>query len=334
MNHVIALLLALIGIAEMASAADTQPAVGTPPARVVNPRPETDLTRIEVSPEAERRLGLRVGVLEQRSLQRTRVLGGEVVGASPAGGRNSRAFVMQAPSDPVQAAKDLVAAEGEVQGATVDVETATVELKRAQKILTGGAGSARAVDEASAKLAAARARLEASQRRRDMLTMGTQGAPTLLWVRVPVYAGDVPRLAADASARVTRLGQEATRAPMEAKPAAGPPSANPAAATVDLYFQLQAVDEGLRPGEKVDVALRLRDAEQTAIVPWSAVLYDVHGGEWIYEQTAPQTFVRRRVQVSFVSDGFAALANGPPPGTQVVIEGAAELFSTEFGVGK
>ena len=38
-----------------------------------------------------------------------------------------------------------------------------------------------------------------------------------------------------------------------------------------------------------------------------------------------------RVEVSEVSDGMALLARGPAPGTRIVVVGAAELFSTEFG---
>jgi hypothetical protein len=33
-------------------------------------------------------------------------------------------------------------------------------------------------------------------------------------------------------------------------------------------------------------------------------------------------------------DGIAVLERGPKPGTQVVVEGAAELFGTEFFVSK
>jgi hypothetical protein len=319
--------------AGVASAADAPPAIGTQPARVSNARPEADLTKVELSAEAETRLGVRLAVIEQRPLQRTRVLGGEVLVAVPPTG-DAKALVMQAPSDPVQAAKELVVAENEVRAGAVQVETASLELKRAQQVLAGGAGSARAVDEAKAKLATARIVLETGQQRRDMLTAATRQTAAALWVRVPIYAGDVAALAEGAPANVSRLGNQAEGASITAQPVTGPASANPAAATLDLFFALSHNAIALRPGEKVDVALRLRDAERATVVPWSAVLHDVHGNEWIYEQTAPHTFVRRRVQIRFVTDGVAALASGPPAGTRVVTDGAAELFSTELGVGK
>jgi hypothetical protein len=66
-------------------------------------------------------------------------------------------------------------------------------------------------------------------------------------------------------------------------------------------------------------------------VPESAIVRDIYGGEWVYVQTAPRVFERRRVEVAAVSDRDAWLARGLNPGTEVVTVGASELFSTEFG---
>jgi hypothetical protein len=70
------------------------------------------------------------------------------------------------------------------------------------------------------------------------------------------------------------------------------------------------------------------------VVPWSAVIHDINGGTWVYEQTAPHTYSRRRIEVLYVRDRVAALRRGPAVGNSVVKTGAAELFGTEFGVGK
>jgi hypothetical protein len=69
-------------------------------------------------------------------------------------------------------------------------------------------------------------------------------------------------------------------------------------------------------------------------VPYAAVIHDVHGGEWVYENISPQHYVRRRVEVRRVTDSLAVLARGPAQGAKVVVSGAAELFGTEFGAGK
>jgi hypothetical protein len=54
----------------------------------------------------------------------------------------------------------------------------------------------------------------------------------------------------------------------------------------------------------------------------------------LIEPTQPQKYVRRRIELLHVLDGLAVLSRGPAVGTKVVIAGAAELFGTEFGVGK
>ena len=45
-------------------------------------------------------------------------------------------------------------------------------------------------------------------------------------------------------------------------------------------------------------------------------------------------FQRQRVALIDMVGDFAVLSQGPPLGTRVVTAGAAELFGTEFGVGK
>jgi hypothetical protein len=127
---------------------------------------------------------------------------------------------------------------------------------------------------------------------------------------------------------------------LPARPVTAPPSADPDAATVDLYYEIRDGRESgniaasLRPLERVAVALPLRSEKESLVVPWAAVLHDSQGGTWVYEMTEPQTYVRRRVQVRFVLEDVASLENGPEPGAEVVADGAAEIFGTEFGVGK
>lgn len=160
-----------------------------------------------------------------------------------------------------------------------------------------------------------------------------------VWVRVQVYAGDVATVAADETATVGPLGARtesgtAAAAPKSARPVAAPPSADALGSTVDLFYELDNTDGSLNPGQKVGVTLALGDDEQSLVVPWSAVIYDVHGGAWIYENVSPRAFARRRVQVRHVADSIAVLASGPKPGTPVLTQGAAELFGFEMGFAK
>ena len=49
-------------------------------------------------------------------------------------------------------------------------------------------------------------------------------------------------------------------------------------------------------------------------MPWSAVIHDIHGGTWVYRADAPQTFVRQRVHVRFVSGDAGGLGGRSPGG--------------------
>ena len=43
---------------------------------------------------------------------------------------------------------------------------------------------------------------------------------------------------------------------------------------------------------------------------------------------------RARVEVAFQNDEWTVLRRGPEQGTEIVVNGVAELFGTEFGAGK
>ncbi|HAP06568.1 MAG TPA: efflux RND transporter periplasmic adaptor subunit, partial [Planctomycetaceae bacterium] len=119
-----------------------------------------------------------------------------------------------------------------------------------------------------------------------------------------------------------------------AAPVAAPPAADPTSLTADLYFELGNAKGELRPGQRVFVRLPLQGEDQRLAVPVNAVLYDIHGGTWVYQRRDSLTLRRTRVSVVGTADGFALLASGPAAGTEVVVDGAAEVFGTEFGTGK
>lgn len=267
--------------------------------------------------------------------------------------------------------RDLrVEVEREVASQQARWEAAAARVHRAEQVLRDQAGSARALEEARTELALAEAALKAAKARQQRLT----AAPLLaedelvmespqtallrqiyaapgqtvaaggalfevaslspVWIRVPVYVGDLNSVEPEEAARVHGLNQQPGPSARAARPVTAPPSADPDAATADLFYELSNEDRALRPGQKVGVTLTLRGRAQSLVVPWSAVLYDVQGGTWVYENSAPQEFIRRRVEVRHVAGGLAHLARGPVPGAKIVTTGAAELFSTEFGIGK
>jgi len=71
---------------------------------------------------------------------------------------------------------------------------------------------------------------------------------------------------------------------------------------------------------------------QRKVVPYSAVIYDLHGETWVYTNPSPLTYVRGRINVDYIDGDLAVLSEGPPSGTKVVTVGSPELYGTEFGV--
>lgn len=241
---------------------------------------------------------------------------------------------------------------------------------RAEILAQEKAGSVRALEEAQAELAVAEAEMKGARERLARFDQGALdsnftvaitapisgmiqkvnagagqaavgGAPLVeianlanIWIRVPVYVGDLQQVARRRPARVRNLNDAPGAPVLTAQPVNAPPSADPIAATADLYYGLPNGDKSLRPGQRVGVTLTLHEQEQSLVIPWSAVLHDIHGATWVYENTAPQTFVRRPVEVKRVSGSLALLGRGPRAGAKIVTAGAVELFGTEFGAGK
>jgi hypothetical protein len=68
------------------------------------------------------------------------------------------------------------------------------------------------------------------------------------------------------------------------------------------------------------------------MVPYSAVLYEPDGSSWVFVQTAPHTFQRSSISISNIAGDQVAVSSGPPVGTPVVSQGAAELVGVETGI--
>jgi len=101
-----------------------------------------------------------------------------------------------------------------------------------------------------------------------------------------------------------------------------------------MFYELSNADFSYRVGQKVGVTITLRTREQSLVVPYPSILYDIYGGTWVYQNDEPHVYVRQRVEVLHVLGDLAILSRGPALGAKVVSAGAAELFGTEFGVGK
>ena len=156
-----------------------------------------------------------------------------------------------------------------------------------------------------------------------------------VWIRVPVYVGDLPDLDLTQASRIGNLSKRAQEPLLEAKPVVAPPSANALAGTVDIFYQFDNATAKYSPGHRVGVTIPLKGEVESLTIPWGAVIHDVQGGTWVYEQTVEHTYVRRRVVVQYVVGETAVLKDGNlKTGATLITGGSAELFGTETGYSK
>jgi cobalt-zinc-cadmium efflux system membrane fusion protein len=270
--------------------------------------------------------------------------------------------------------QDILTVRQEVALLQADFELAEKAVKRARQLRDDKAGSQKELEQAQSQLFKSMASLKVAKTRLELLGKGEinsddEGLSSLLvrspiggiiqkvhaspgqtvtasqalveitnidpvWIKVPVYVGDLTSIDSNQPAKVHNLGDFAAVETHAAEPVVASFTADPQSATLDIFYELPNTNFLYRPGQKVSVTVPLNVAEQTLVVPYSSILYDVYGGTWVYENTEPQKYARRRIELLHVLDGLAVLSRGPAVGAKVVSAGAAELFGTEFGVGK
>ena len=147
------------------------------------------------------------------------------------------------------------------------------------------------------------------------------------WVRVAVYAGDRDHLARTPGT-VQALGGRETR---DIAPSEAPAIADSASSTIELVYVVDNAGAAFLPGQRVLATLPLAGEATATVVPLAAVVYDVHGGTWIYTADKPHTFTRRRIEVRDVLGNEVVVERGPEPGVAIVTAGVAELYGSEFG---
>lgn len=265
-------------------------------------------------------------------------------------------------------------AENQVEQTNAQLDFAKKDLERAEKLLGDKVGTVRTVDQAKVAMTQAETAHEAALSQKKLVdsveiddegmlktplvieapqdgiirvehaTAGegvAAGAPLfevmntqVMWVKVPVYVGELDDIdtnkPADLSNLEDRLGAHAVVAP----PVKAPPTALAMSSTADLYYEVPNQEGKFRPGQKVNANLPLNEDQESLVIPYAAVVTDINGGTWVYENVSEHKFVRRRVQVKYVVESTAVLKTGPPVGSKIVTAGAAELFGTEMGFAK
>jgi hypothetical protein len=73
---------------------------------------------------------------------------------------------------------------------------------------------------------------------------------------------------------------------------------------------------------------------QHEAVPYAAIIYDAEGHSWVFTTSDPLSYVKAPITIDRIDGDRAILTAGPPVGTQVVTQGAEELFGVEDGIGQ
>jgi RND family efflux transporter MFP subunit len=264
-------------------------------------------------------------------------------------------------------------ADNQVEQTQIQLDAAQVNLERAERLLRADAGTKQRVDDAKAARDLAEKAHEAALSRKKLVdsmhldeggmmsplvieapqdgiirvesaTAGeavAAGAPlfevvnlSVVWVKVPVYVGEEQEIAKNQPAHLSNLEDRLGARSVVAPPVKAPPTALALSSTVDLYYEIENPNGQFRPGQKVNANLALNEDQESLVIPYSAVVTDINGGTWVYEVVGEHKFSRRRVQIKYVAGELAVLASGPPIGSKVVTQGAAELFGTEMGFAK
>ena len=275
------------------------------------------------------------------------------------------------PDSRITLATTRVEAEGQVKQGEAQVADLKQRFERAEKLYEQKLGGIASVDDARAALNGALATLKAASTRRDAIDAAIKGAEggaipsvpitaemsgmlrtlsvtagqkvaggTVLFevvqldpihLRVPVFVGDLAKLDDAQPAVVGELADVPGLPTRAARRVANPPAGDPLSATVDLFFAVDNKDGAFRPGQRVGVTLPLKGTKAGLVVPLAALLRDFDGGVWVYESIGSHKYARRRVRVDGVIGDMASLSAGPRAGAQVVTDGAAEVFGSEFG---
>jgi RND family efflux transporter MFP subunit len=281
------------------------------------------------------------------------------------------AFVpILAPEAIVQLAPLLVQAEGQVKTFTETLKQNKIALDRAKTLKKEFLGGSAQVEDAQAAFDVTDAQLRAAERNRDILAQAnnvngqfnaqeiispTNGviqallalpgqkvqaaAPLFIvqildpvWVRVPIYVGDLAKVASDRDAEIRGVADVPGAPARRGRPIPAPPSGDPMAATVNVFYRVENKDGLLRTGQRVGVTLPLQGEDENLTVPLASLVRDIHGNAWVYAKSGEHAFSRRLLMVDRVVGDLAVVASGKiKPGEQVVTTGAAELFGAEFG---
>jgi hypothetical protein len=163
---------------------------------------------------------------------------------------------------------------------------------------------------------------------RSLVVRGTvvaAGSGDSVVIKVTLPAASAGSVDASQPARILGIGgQDGLIAPAQAPP---PGVAGGGGAR---FYRLDGA--AAQVGRRLRVQLAQKGGGERETIPYSAVIYWIDGGAWVYTQIAPLTFVRAPIVIDQVDGNVVILKSGPPAGTRIVSVGGEELLGTEFQI--
>jgi multidrug efflux pump subunit AcrA (membrane-fusion protein) len=314
----------------LAACGNGKPGAASPPApsKAEPVAHESELLRLTLSADAERQLGISTATAAVGSMPSTLLAHGEILLPAAGGG-----IPLGTASDLALLASNQALRDGDLLRAQAQFDIAQRNANRAEALVREQAGSERLRDEALAALAVARGDLETAKQQRRQLgpAVAEMNTAALRWVRVSIAATDLARVALQEEVNIQALNAGPQAPVFRALPVSAPPSANAQAGSLDLYYALQGADTALQIGQRVAVSIVQNSAASGLVVPASALLRDINGGEWVYRSLGERRYERRRIEVIRTQGDRVLLSRGLALGDSIVVAGATELFGTEFG---
>jgi biotin carboxyl carrier protein len=279
----------------------------------------TDLKQLVLTEDAVRRLAIQTAPVREEQVARKRIVGGEVMAAPEASQTVSA----------TSAGTIAVPAGGALPATGTSLAASQVVVQ----IIPSGANK-RPIDVKAPRAATLAQMLVVPGQMVETGQALFQVADiSKVIVRALVYAGEVDKVDRAKPGLVLPVNSGDQANSLTAKAVEIPEvSGAPASA---VYYLVDSANHGLVPGQRVRVEFSLLGSgAQQKVVPYASVIYDLKGDTWAYVNTQPLTFVREHLAVDYIDGELAVVSQGPATGTPVVTVGAAELFGTEFGVGK
>jgi cobalt-zinc-cadmium efflux system membrane fusion protein len=148
-----------------------------------------------------------------------------------------------------------------------------------------------------------------------------------VWVEAPVFEGDLEKIDTKSPVVICKSGETLpSQQSWTGNPIYASAVVDPVKRTAGLLYEVKNLDEQLKLGMSVIVALPAGPEQQAVMAPEAAVLENGGGEGLVYVQRNTGVFAEEEVLLGLRRDGLVAIAGNVRAGDEIVVTGASELF--------